>query len=90
MRPEARSGRPADQTGQSGSGAMGWRQQYRLIVSLLIIPLGLVICVRALLAGWQAWSLLALGLAFVALGLVRLHGQLVRLPGLRSQGRKSS
>ena len=50
-----------------------WRERYRLLVSLLIIPLGIIIFVRGLMAGIQAWMLVVLGLAFIALGVVRLR-----------------
>ncbi len=49
------------------------REQYRALVSLLIIPLGFIIIVRASLVGLQAWTLIVLGLAFVVLGIVRLR-----------------
>lgn len=49
------------------------RERYRALVSLLIIPLGAIISVRAALAGPQAWMLIMLGLAFVGLGIVRLR-----------------
>jgi uncharacterized membrane protein YecN with MAPEG domain len=49
------------------------RERYRALVSLLIIPLGLIIIVRASMVGPQAWTLIVLGLAFVALGIVRLR-----------------
>jgi hypothetical protein len=49
------------------------REHYRALVSLLIIPLGLIIIVRASIAGLQAWTLIILGLAFVVLGFVRLR-----------------
>ena len=49
------------------------REQYRALVSLLIIPLGLIIIVRAAMVGLQAWTLIVLGLAFVVLGVVRLR-----------------
>ena len=49
------------------------RERYRALVSLLIIPLGVIIIVRASMAGIQAWTLIVLGLAFVALGVVRLR-----------------
>ncbi len=42
-------------------------------MSLLIIPLGAIIVVRAVMAGTQAWALIVLGLAFVGLGIVRLY-----------------
>lgn len=48
------------------------RERYRMLVSLLIIPLGAIISVRALMVGMQAWTLIILGLAFVGLGIVRL------------------
>jgi len=49
------------------------REHYRALVSLLIIPLGLIIIARASMVGLQAWTLIVLGLAFVVLGLVRLR-----------------
>ena len=67
------------------------REQYRALVSLLIIPLGLIIIVRASLVGVQAWPLLALGLVFVALAVVRLRayahykGMLGTTPGKRKR-----
>ena len=48
------------------------RERYRLLVSLLIIPLGAIIVVRAVMVGTQAWTLIVLGLAFVGLGILRL------------------
>ncbi len=48
------------------------RERYRMLVSLLIIPLGVIIIVRASMVGVQAWTLIILGLAFVGLGIVRL------------------
>jgi uncharacterized membrane protein YecN with MAPEG domain len=53
--------------------SLSLRERYRTLVSLLIIPLGLIIVVRASMAGIQAWSLILMGLAFVALGIVRLR-----------------
>ena len=47
------------------------REHYRALVSLFIIPLGVIIIVRASMAGLQAWTLIVLGLAFVALGIFR-------------------
>jgi uncharacterized membrane protein len=52
---------------------LSFRERYRMLVSLLIIPLGLIIIVRALMVGVQAWTLIILGLAFVGLGVVRLR-----------------
>ena len=49
------------------------RERYRLLVSLLIIPLGAIIVVRAVMVGMQAWMLIVLGLAFVGLGIMRLR-----------------
>ena len=58
------------------------RERYRLLVSILVIPLGAIITVRALMFGMQAWTLIILGLAFIGLGVVRLwnyrQGTLVR------------
>jgi uncharacterized membrane protein YecN with MAPEG domain len=48
------------------------RERYRALVSLLIIPLGLIIIVRAAMFGLQGWTLIVLGVALVALGIVRL------------------
>jgi uncharacterized membrane protein YecN with MAPEG domain len=48
------------------------RERYRMLVSVLIIPLGLIIIVRASMAGLQAWTLVLLGVAFVMLGIIRL------------------
>ena len=52
---------------------LSMREHYRALVSLLIIPLGVIIIVRASMAGLQAWTLIVLGVAFVALGVIRLH-----------------
>jgi uncharacterized membrane protein YecN with MAPEG domain len=49
------------------------RERYRALVSLLIIPLGLIIIVRAAMFGLQGWTLIVLGVALVALGIVRLR-----------------
>lgn len=54
------------------------REQYRALVSLLIIPLGLIIVVRASMAGIQAWTLILLGLAFIGLGYIRLRAYMQR------------
>ncbi len=48
------------------------RERYRLVVGVLIIPLGAIIAVRASMAGIQAWTLIILGLAFIGLGVMRL------------------
>lgn len=68
----------------SNLGHLSGRERYRLLVSLLIIPLGAIIVVRAVMAGAQAWMLIVLGLAFVGLGIVRLHAyvQIVASGGL--------
>lgn len=60
------------------------REHYRALVSLLIIPLGLIIIVRASMVGLQAWTLIILGLAFVGLGIFRLRSyvQYKRTQGL--------
>ena len=52
------------------------RERYRALFSLLIIPLGCIIIVRAAMAGIQAWTIVLMGLAFVALGLIRLRAYL--------------
>ena len=54
-------------------GRSSMRERYQLLVSLLIIPLGTIIIVRAMMLGTHAWTLLVLGLAFVGLGIVRLR-----------------
>ncbi|HLI08116.1 MAG TPA: hypothetical protein VKV40_16225 [Ktedonobacteraceae bacterium] len=56
------------------------RDRYRALVSLLIIPLGLIISVRAAMIGPQAWMLVVLGLAFVALGIVKLRSLMTGTP----------
>ena len=55
------------------SQQLSFRERYRALVSLLIIPLGLIIIVRASMVGLQGWSLILMGLAFVVLGIVRLR-----------------
>lgn len=69
---------------------LSMREHYRALVSLLIIPLGLIIIVRASMAGLQAWTLIILGLAFVALGIFRLRAyvQYKRAQGLTPGNRK--
>jgi hypothetical protein len=49
------------------------REHYRALVSLLIVPLGVIIIVRAIMFGLAAWTLIVLGVAFVALGMIRLR-----------------
>ena len=53
------------------------RERYRAFVSLAIIPLGLIIVIRAAMAGLDAWMLILLGLAFIGLGIVRLRSYLL-------------
>jgi hypothetical protein len=55
---------------------LAWRERYRLLVSLLIIPLGGIIIVRAALVGMQAWTLIVLGVALIGLGILRLRAYL--------------
>ena len=57
--------------GQVGQPSL--RERYRALVSLLIIPLGMIIIVRAVMFGVQAWTLIVLGMAMVGLGIVRLR-----------------
>lgn len=64
-----------------------WRERYRLLVSLLIIPFGITIFVHGISTGVQAWTLVVLGLAFVALGSVRLRAY-AQTRGLRWKRRK--
>ena len=52
---------------------LSMREHYRALVSLLIIPLGVIILIRAFMFGLAAWTLIVLGVAFVALGVIRLH-----------------
>ena len=52
---------------------MSFRERYRAFVSLLLIPLGTIIIVRAAMFGLAAWTLLILGVAMVSLGIVRLR-----------------
>lgn len=74
--------------GQVGQPSL--RERYRALVSLLIIPLGLTIIVRASMVGLQAWTLIVLGSAFVVLGIVRLraYAQYKRMPGSTPGRRK--
>ncbi|HZU68651.1 MAG TPA: hypothetical protein VFA09_15345 [Ktedonobacteraceae bacterium] len=66
------------------------RERYRVLVSVLIIPLGLIIMMRAAMFGLQAWTLIVLGMAFVALGVVRLraYAQNKQNQGISSRKRK--
>ncbi len=57
--------------GQVGQPSL--RERYRALVSLLIIPLGMIIIIRAAMFGVQAWTLIVLGMAMVGLGVVRLR-----------------
>ena len=52
---------------------MSFRERYRVFVSLLLIPLGAIIIIRAAMFGLTAWTLLILGAAMVSLGIVRLR-----------------
>ncbi len=52
---------------------LSMREHYRALVSLLSMPLGAIIIVRAFMVGLTAWTLIVLGVAFVALGIVRLR-----------------
>jgi hypothetical protein len=49
------------------------RERYRALVSLLIIPLGMIIVTRGALYGIHAWTIILLGLAMIGLGIVRLR-----------------
>jgi hypothetical protein len=66
------------------------REQYRALVSLLIIPLGCIVIARALMVGLQAWMLIVLGLAFVVLGIVRLraYARYKRMPGVAGKRKR--
>ncbi len=64
------------------------RQRYRALVSLLIIPLGIIIIIRASLVGVQAWTLIVLGIAFVGLGLLRLRAYIQHTDQLPRRSRK--
>lgn len=64
------------------------RERYRALVSLLIIPLGAIITVRAAMAGPQAWMLILLGLAFIVLGIVRLRTMTSSTPAQISTARR--
>ena len=69
--------------------AVPLRERYRALVSLLIIPLGVIIVVRASMVGIQAWTLIVLGLAFVGLGVVRLRAYMQQhAQGARLRRRK--
>ena len=62
-----------------------FRECYRVLVSWLIIPLGLIIMVRASMIGLQAWTLIVLGLAFVGLGIVRLRAHYAQHMGSQNR-----
>jgi hypothetical protein len=69
---------------------LSMREHYRALVSLLIIPLGVIILVRAIMVGLEAWTLIVLGVAFVALGMIRLRAyiQYKRARGLTAEKRR--
>jgi hypothetical protein len=71
----------------SDLGRSSGRERYRLLVSLLIVPLGAIIVIRAVMIGTQAWMLIVLGLAFVGLGIVRLRAY-AQNRGFRSRRKK--
>ena len=71
----------------SDLGRSSGRERYRLLVSLLIVPLGAIIVIRAVMIGTQAWMLIVLGLAFVGLGIVRLRAY-AQNRGFRSRSKK--
>ncbi|HWS83561.1 MAG TPA: hypothetical protein VN207_04820 [Ktedonobacteraceae bacterium] len=71
----------------SDLGRSSRRERYRLLVSLLIVPLGAIIVIRAVMIGTQAWMLIVLGLAFVGLGIVRLRAY-AQNRGFRSRRKK--
>jgi len=71
----------------SDLGRSSRRELYRLLVSLLIVPLGATIVIRAVMIGTQAWMLIVLGLAFVGLGIVRLRAY-AQNRGFRSRRKK--
>ena len=52
---------------------ISFRERYRAFVSLLLIPLGTIIIIRAATFGFGAWTLVILGAAMVCLGIVRLR-----------------
>ena len=64
------------------------RERYRALVSLLIIPLGIIIIIRASLVGVSAWTLIVLGMAFVGLGLLRLRAYIQHTDQLLTWRRK--
>jgi len=57
----------------ASSSRMPFRERYRLCVSVLLIPLGIIIIARSAMFGLQAWTPLILGLAMLGLGFVRLR-----------------
>ncbi|WP_052889058.1 TMEM128 family protein [Thermogemmatispora carboxidivorans] len=72
-RAHARIAQTGEGQEQRMQNSRNWRGRYRQMVSVLFIPLGMIMSLRALWLGWQAWTLVLLGLAFVALGVVRLQ-----------------
>lgn len=55
-----------------------WADAYRFGLGLLMIPLGVIILVRTLIAGIYTPTALLLGLAFIAFGSYRLYLGIVR------------
>ena len=72
------------------SSHLSWRERYRLVVSLLIIPLGMIIIVRAALLGVQSWTLIILGAALIGLGIVRLGAYVQHLQRTQARGKSVS
>jgi hypothetical protein len=57
----------------ASSPRLPFRERYRLVVSVLLIPLGIIVIARSAVFGLQAWTLIILGLAMMGLGIVRLR-----------------
>ena len=55
-----------------------WGDAYRIVLGLLMIPLGITILVRTLSAGIVTPTAVLMGLAFIAFGVYRLYVGVVR------------
>ena len=55
-----------------------WADRYRLVLGLIMIPLGIIILVRTLSAGFVTLPAILIGGAFIAFGAYRLYVWTVR------------
>ena len=55
-----------------------WADRYRLVLGLIMIPLGIIILVRTLSAGIVTLPAILMGGAFIAFGVYRLYVWIAR------------